>query len=89
MEWHESVVSVGAGGTQQKGGIVKTCNKCGQTGLRWAKTASGKWYLPHSCRKGGSNERHSSLSDYAHWNEEAPIIKALEDRYADRYADYD
>lgn len=33
------------------------------------------------------NERHSSLSDYEHWNEEAPYIKAHEDRYADYYAD--
>ena len=29
----------------------------------------------------------SSLSDYSHWNEEAPIIKAIEDRYADYYRD--
>lgn len=29
----------------------------------------------------------SSLEDYGHWNEEAPIIKALEDRYADYYRD--
>lgn len=34
-----------------------------------------------------NNERHSSISDYSHWNEEAPIIKAQEDRYADYYAD--
>lgn len=33
------------------------------------------------------NERHSSPSDYSHWNEEAPLIKAQEDRYADQYAD--
>lgn len=32
------------------------------------------------------NERHSSINDYSHWNEEASIIKAQEDRYADRYA---
>lgn len=36
-------------------------------------------------------DRHSSLDDYSHWNEEAPIIKALEDRYSDYYnePDYD
>lgn len=28
-----------------------------------------------------------SVSDYAHWNEEASIIKAQEDRYADYYAE--
>jgi hypothetical protein len=33
------------------------------------------------------NGRHSSISDYSHWNEEAPYIKAQEDRYADYYAD--
>lgn len=33
------------------------------------------------------NERHSSLEDYSHWNEEASIIKAQEDRYADYYYD--
>lgn len=33
------------------------------------------------------NERHSSIGDYSHWNEEAPFIKAQEDRYADYYAD--
>lgn len=35
----------------------------------------------------GPNERHSSLDDYSHWNEEAPIIKAYEDRYSDYYRD--
>lgn len=69
----------------------KTCNKCGQGGLRWAKTRNGKWYLPHTCAErgtgAGKNERHSSLSDYSHWNEEASIIKAMEDRYTDYYAD--
>lgn len=30
-------------------------------------------------------DRHSSASDYDHWNEEASIIKAQEDRYADYY----
>jgi hypothetical protein len=34
-----------------------------------------------------NNEHHSSLSDYEHWNEEAPLIKAQEDRYADYYRD--
>lgn len=34
-----------------------------------------------------SNERYSSISDYSHWNEEASIIKAQEDRYSDYYAD--
>jgi hypothetical protein len=34
-----------------------------------------------------ANERHSSIRDYSHWNEEASIIKAQEDRYADYYAD--
>ena len=29
----------------------------------------------------------STLSDYSHWNEEAPIIKYLEDRYSDFYSD--
>ena len=33
------------------------------------------------------NERHSSPSDYEHWNEEASIVKAQEDRYTDSYAD--
>jgi hypothetical protein len=33
------------------------------------------------------NSRHSSIEDYSHWNEEASIIKAQEDRYADYYAD--
>jgi len=33
------------------------------------------------------NERHSSIEDYSHWNEEASIIKAQEDRYSDYYAD--
>lgn len=33
------------------------------------------------------NEHHSSLSDYSHWNEEASIIKAQEDRYTDYYND--
>lgn len=40
----------------------------------------------------GKNERHSSISDYSHWNEEASIVKAQEDRYSDYYAepnDYD
>ena len=29
----------------------------------------------------------SSLSDYEHWNEDAPYIKSQEDRYADYYRD--
>jgi hypothetical protein len=33
------------------------------------------------------NQRHSSIEDYSHWNEEASIIKAREDRYADYYRD--
>jgi len=65
------------------------CNKCGEMGLRWAKTRAGRWYLPHACgaRRSGGNERHSSLRDYAHHNEEAAIIKAMEDRGTDYYAD--
>jgi hypothetical protein len=31
------------------------------------------------------NERHSSISDYSHWNEEASIVKAQEDRYTEYY----
>jgi hypothetical protein len=30
---------------------------------------------------------YPSIEDYSHWNEEAPIVKAIEDRYADYYAD--
>lgn len=65
------------------------CNKCGVDGLRWAQTRAGRWYLPHACeaRRSGGNERHSSLHDYAHWNEEASIIKAQEDRWTDYYGD--
>lgn len=33
----------------------------------------------------GRNERHSSISDYSHWNEEASIVKAQEDRYTEYY----
>ncbi len=33
------------------------------------------------------NERHSSISDYSHWNEEASIVKAQEDKWADYYRD--
>jgi hypothetical protein len=33
------------------------------------------------------NQRHSSIEDYSHWNEEASIVKAQEDRYADYYYD--
>ena len=28
-----------------------------------------------------------SINDYSHWNEEASIVKAQEDRYADYYAE--
>lgn len=65
-----------------------TCNKCGLVGS-WQKNSRGGWYLRHACeaRRSGGNERHSSLSDYAHWNEEAAIVKAMEDRYTDYYAD--
>jgi len=34
---------------------------------------------------GGKNKRFSSNADYAHWNEEAPIIRALEDRATEYY----
>jgi hypothetical protein len=34
----------------------------------------------------GKNERYSSLEDYSHWNEEASIVKAQEDRWSDYYA---
>ena len=39
--------------------------------------------------RNGKNERHSSLEDYSHWNEEASIVKAQEDRWTDYYADDD
>lgn len=45
------------------------------------------YYEERKQSSGRSNERHSSLSDYSHWNEEAPIIKAYEDRYADYYSE--
>lgn len=35
----------------------------------------------------GRNEVASTLADYEHWNEEAPIAKAREDRYTDYYND--
>lgn len=35
----------------------------------------------------GKNEVASSLEDYEHWNEEAPIVKAQEDRWTDYYND--
>jgi hypothetical protein len=64
------------------------CNRCGEVGY-WQKGKYGRWFLRHDCSapRGGQNERHSSLADYAHHNEEAAIIKAMEDRYTDYYAD--
>lgn len=47
----------------------------------------------HKCEHCGSplgtgrNEVASTTADYTHWNEEAPIIKAQEDRYTDYYND--
>ena len=38
-------------------------------------------------RKDTAMTSNPSVSDYAHWNEEASIIKAQEDRYADYYAE--
>ena len=35
----------------------------------------------------GKNERHASIRDYSHWNEEASRVKAQEDRYSDYYAE--
>ena len=31
---------------------------------------------------GGRNEKYSSKNDYSHWNEEAAIMQATEDRYS-------
>jgi hypothetical protein len=31
----------------------------------------------------------SSIEDYAHWNEEAAIVKSREDRYSDYYYEED
>lgn len=33
----------------------------------------------------GRNERFSSMADYSHWGEEAPIVKAQEDKWAEYY----
>jgi hypothetical protein len=72
-------------------GRTATCKRCGEIGS-WRQNRRGGWYLLHSClsrgeASTGGNERHSSLSDYSHWNEEASIVKAQEDRWTDYYSD--
>lgn len=43
------------------------------------------YYEDRKQSRSGRNERHSSISDYSHWNEEASIVKAQEDRYTEYY----
>lgn len=43
------------------------------------------YYEERKQSRSGRNERHSSISDYSHWNEEASIVKAQEDRYTEYY----